>query len=221
MSVDGRPRPIEPDLNNGSVQAASPSVYEHFNDLPSMNMNRSPGSSENSMRLPGQHSLYNWYFSQEKPWDPLQGKITPVPRSEDVRHGARSLGLIRHGGPTFSGYRGSIVPSECETTHHGVLPSDSGYESRTRHSVGNTSIYGDVDRSGETQSIASNLADFQFDRHRPSHPDTWEQHNTQPAAEVSTKLDNNSLVCQHCKQTVKTRSELKYVLPTILVDGCH
>lgn len=99
------------------------------------------------------------------------------------------------------------MPSECETTGPGALPSDSGYHSRATQSVFNGSTCGDADRSGENGSISSHLAGLQVD-HPPFSSEAWAHaaiHTTPPAFGV----DSSSLVCPTCHQKVKTKSELK------------
>lgn len=205
-SMDGRPRPLEPDLNSAGITlpAHSPACIDPLVDIQTAAINRSSHSTQNFVRPPARTSLEVWYDSQEKPWDPIQGRNPPPSRAGELRGNRLNY---RPFGPAFSAYRESNVPSECESTGTGILPSDSGYESRTRHSVINGSIYGDCDRSGETGSISSNLADFQFERPiLPSEP--WTQHGSDYTTAVSANC-NSKLVCPYCNQSVKTRSELK------------
>lgn len=203
--MHGRPRPLEPDLN--SLSAHSPGYNDPLGDLQAAAINRSPHPTQNFGRILASNALADWYSSQEKPWDPIQGRNPPPPRARDLRGNRPNY---HPSGLPFSTYRESNVPSECESTGTGMLPSDSGYESRTtRHSVVNSSNYGDCDRSGETGSISSHLADFQFDR--PILPqESWRSNGSGYATAVSTNLDSSKLVCPNCNQIVKTKSELKY-----------
>lgn len=206
--MDGRPRPLEPDLKSAGITlpAHSPAFIDPLGDIQTSVINRSSHSTQNFVRPPARNPLEDWYVSHEKPWDPIQGRNPPPSRAGDLRGNRLNYRPIGH---AFSAYRESNVPSECESTGTGMLPSDSGYESRTRHSVVNGSIYGDCDRIGETGSISSHLADFQFER--PILPsELWKPQGTSHTTAVSTSVDNSKLVCSYCNQNVKTRSELKY-----------
>lgn len=205
--MNTRPRPVEPDLNSAgiSLPAPSPSLTDHFGDLQTPGVNRSSNPSDALMEPSRQNPLIDWYTSQEKPWDPIQGRNPPPPRI-----GTRLN--YRPSGPAFSTYRSSHAPSDCDTIGRGPLPSDSGYESlsRHRHSVIGGSIYGDCDRSGETASVSNGLAGLQFDRSMPS-PGVWRQHGSVPTIDVPVNLQGKqALVCTYCNQEVKTKSELKY-----------
>ncbi|KAJ4361561.1 hypothetical protein N0V85_009393, partial [Neurospora sp. IMI 360204] len=110
-------------------------------------------------------------------------------------------------------YRDNHAPSECDTAadRAGVF-SDSGYGSIARQSVGNPSVYGDVDRGGDTQIM---LQMPQFQLQQDSNPqatvipkdtlmhDDWSHQN--PAA----RPEGKSWFCEHCSEYVKTKSELK------------
>lgn len=157
------------------------------------------------MRPAPRNPLTDWYTSQEKPWDPIQGRTVPLPRSGDLRGG--KLNYHRLSGPAYSTYRESHVPSECETTGPGALPSDSGYHSRATQSVFNGSTCGDADRSGENGSISSHLAGLQVDR-PPFSSEAWAQASIQTTP-LAFGVHSSSLVCPTCHQKVKTKSELK------------
>jgi hypothetical protein len=117
----------------------------------------------------------------------------------------------------FSQYRNTNVPSECSTIPPSI-PTDSGYVSGHRHSVGNPSVYSDVDRATDTQSIvghmhdlfSSNVSNFSADQshHRNgwSHPEPQLMSNTQPP-EAGTNATER--VCRVCNATCKTRSDMK------------
>lgn len=204
--VNTRPRPIEPDLNSAgiSLPAPSPSLTDHFNDLQAAGVSRSSNPSDTLVRHSRQDPLIDWYTSHEKPWDPIQGR-NPPPRT-----GARLN--YQSSGAAFSTYRSSHAPSDCETIGRGPLPSDSGYESlsRHRHSVIGGSIYGDCDRSGETSSVSNGLAGLQFDRSMPS-LGPWRQQGSVHTFDVPVTLGGKQpLVCSYCNKAVKTKSEFKY-----------
>lgn len=209
--VNARPYPIEPDPSTAglSLPAPSLSLTDPFGDLHPPGVNRPSNPSDNFMRPSRQDPLFDWWTSQEKPWDPIQGRNQPMPRN-----GTRLN--YRHAGPAFSAYR-SHAPSECETIGHGLLPSDSGYESLSRprhsHSVIAGSIHGDCDRSGETTSVSNGLAGLQFDRSMSS-SEVWRQSGSVHTIDVPVHVESKDLICRHCGNKVKTKSELKYDSPT-------
>ncbi|KAK2615408.1 hypothetical protein N8I77_002166 [Diaporthe amygdali] len=205
-SMDGRPRPLEPDLNSGGIVLPAPisGFIDPLGDLQSSAINRNPQSPENFVRPATRNPILDWYTSQEKPWDPIQGRTAPLPRAGDLRGGKLNY---RPNGPAYSVYRETHVPSECETTGPGALPSDSGYHSRATQSVFNGSTCGDIDRSGENGSISSHLAGLQVDRPAFS-SETWRQASLQ-ATPLPLSVESGNLVCPTCRQNVKTKSELK------------
>ncbi|KAK3499040.1 uncharacterized protein B0T23DRAFT_306819 [Neurospora hispaniola] len=123
---------------------------------------------------------------------------------------------INSGYSEYPRYRDNHAPSECDTAvdRAGVF-SDSGYGSIARQSVGNPSVYGDVDRGGDTQIM---LQMSQFQLQQDSNPqatvipkdtlmqdlgsDDWGHRNT------TTCLERKSLFCEYCREYVKTKSEL-------------
>lgn len=205
--INAPPRPLEPDLSSAGVSLAAPSPgLTDFRDLQSTShLTRSSNTDNASMRPPGQQQtpLGVWYTSHVGPWDPIHGRA-------QTNLQAKGKLNYRSNEASFLDYRSTYnSPSECETTAPGHLPSDSGYGSLTRHSVAEGSLYGDCDRSGDTASVSSHLAGIHLDRTRVSPPDTWRQ---QPAVHESfMPIDASRLVCPHCKERVKTKSELKYV----------
>lgn len=211
-SMDGRPRPLEPDLTSSGIAlpAPIPGIYDPLGDLQTPGISRNPQSPETFVRPPTRNPIIDWYTSQEKPWDPIQGRAVPLPRAGDLRGGKLNYSLS---GPAYSVYRESHVPSECETTGPGALPSDSGYHSRATQSVFNGSTRGDADRSGENGSISSHLAGLQVDRPAFS-SESWRQASLQTTS-LPLSAESGSLVCPTCHQKVRTKSELKYVLPQV------
>lgn len=193
--MDAPPRPIEPDLS-----------LPDFGDLqPKVQHIRSSNANDAYMRNPRQQldPLSNWYTSQQGPWDPLRSNANVV------RPNGRGL-ETRPGSVSFAEYRSQTLPSESDTTAPGHIPSDSGYGSWTRQSVADASVFGDCDQSGETASISSHIAGIHFDRPMVSPPDVW-SHQQSANNGVAVTIDNSKrpLVCGHCRQRVKTRSELK------------
>jgi len=210
--IDGRPRPLEPDLSNSGVALPTtiPNFMDTLGDLQTQGISRNPQSAETYVRPATRNPILDWYTSQEKPWDPIQGRTAPLARSGDFRGG--KLNYHRLSGPAYSGYRENHVPSECETTGPGALPSDSGYHSRATQSVFNGSTCGDADRSGENGSISSHLAGLQVDR-PPFSAESWGQASVQTTT-LPFGVEISTLVCPTCHQKVRTKSELKYVLPS-------
>lgn len=229
-SMDHRPRPLEPDLNSTGISLPAPMsvLNETIGYIQPGAINRSSHSNDNFVRPQPRSILSDWYTSPEKPWDPIQGRLSPAARTGidwytstertwdhiqgRVAPGTGDLRMNRlvprPSGPAFSVYRESNLSSECESTGPGLLPSDSGYESRTRQSVGTGSTYEDCDRSGETGSISSHLAGFQLGP--PLCSDPWGEHGSGNTTASSVSVSKNKLECETCKQKVKTRSELKY-----------
>ncbi|KAK1654356.1 hypothetical protein BDP81DRAFT_445206 [Colletotrichum phormii] len=105
----------------------------------------------------------------------------------------------------FNGGWRSPLPSDCGTMPQGYLPSDSGYESRTKHSVENASVFNDVDRSQDTHSISGQLMDFQLSA-TPTEPQ-WNLATAHMSVAHHGAADNK-LVCDHCRAPCKTKSEL-------------
>lgn len=205
--MDGRPRPLEPDLSGSGFALPAPihGLIDSLGDLQTPGINRNLQSPETFVRPAPRSAIIDW-FSQEKPWDPIQGRTAPLPRTGDFRVGKSDYRL---GGPAYSVYRESHVPSECETTGPGALPSDSGYHSRATQSVFNGSTCGDADRSGEHGSISSHLAGLQVDR--PSFSESWRPPSIHTTS-LPLRTESGSLICPTCENPVKTKSELKYVL---------
>lgn len=93
--------------------------------------------------------LYQFYYDEDAPWTQERSRVR-----------AHQEALP----PSFTGFRDTAAPSECETSvGPGTLPSDdSGYGSQPRQSVGQPSVYGDGDRCSD--SIMTPFAEF----HMPS-----------------------------------------------------
>ncbi len=114
---------------------------------------------------------------------------------------------------SFVGYPRASAPSDCETTP-GILPSDSGYGSMSRASVGNPSIHGEVDQTRETQSMVENPGDFGFaselasELHRQGEAHGARYSWGEPA-NPQRKAVNKDLYCDVCKRQLKNRSEKK------------
>lgn len=202
--MNAPPPPIEPDTNDACISLAtlSPGLTD-FSDLHTAgHFTRSSNPYTVSVRPQGQQQtpLVDW-SSHAAPWDPIHGR---------ARNDLGAGGKLNHrlNGVSFFEYRSPYhPPSESEITAPGQLPSDSGYGSLTRQSVAEGSLFGDCDRSGDTASVSSHLAGIHLDRPIVSTSGTW----THQAAGLSANYGSSGLVCPHCKENVKTRSELKYV----------
>lgn len=161
-----------------------------------------PASGLLARRAPSVEAFNNW-FAAASPWNPIQGRTQGPPRNNSHSHHRPSVHF-------FSAYQQSIAASECDTAGFRRLPSDSGYESLGRTLV-NASIYGD--RPGETASVLSGLIEHPVDRPTIAdldHPRPGAAH----PAQANLRVGGNVLVCPTCRENVKTKSELKYVLPT-------
>lgn len=186
-----------------------PGRKSNDNSFPTSNHNLtgSPGNSQptgtNPFPVP---DLDNWLFAA--PWNHIQGSKHVLPRSETFRAG----NTVHHrpSVPAFPIYQDSIAASECETTGLRPLPSDSGYESlgRTQHSIVNGSIFGDCDRTGETASVVSGLLDRSFDRSTIPLLD-WTRSGAPQSTRVGPRVEGSGLICPFCRESVKTKSELK------------
>lgn len=124
---------------------------------------------------------------------------------------------INSGYPQYHTYRDNHAPSECDTAadRTGVF-SDSGYGSIARQSVGNPSVYGDVERNGDTQMVLHQISQFQPQHDSNSEitviprdtlmqdigSNDWSHRNTVGRPEGKTWF------CEFCNAYVKTKSEL-------------
>ncbi|KAF4785112.1 hypothetical protein HER10_EVM0002718 [Colletotrichum scovillei] len=146
-------------------------------------------------------ALMNFYGSDNpQPWVPAgifpdshqtqQLNVSGDPRRRNQAH--------------FGGGWRSPLASECGTVPQ-YLPSDSGYESRTKHSVDNASVFNDVDRSQDTHSISGQLLDFQLG---PTPAESHWNLGATPMSVTHHGAADNKLVCDHCRAICKTKSEL-------------
>ncbi|KAL2129881.1 hypothetical protein VTI74DRAFT_7173 [Chaetomium olivicolor] len=109
----------------------------------------------------------------------------------------------------FGTYR-AYPPSEADTLSQsvaGIPPSDSGYGSLTRQSVGNRSVCGgELDQSAETQSLI-----FQLQGLSGTILPQEESRKREGRGQKSGLGSANpgGIICPECQATVKTPSELK------------
>ncbi|KAK1971685.1 hypothetical protein LY78DRAFT_651508 [Colletotrichum sublineola] len=141
------------------------------------------------------------FYGGEQPWVPpgifsgsQQGRQALAPDSQ------------RRDNSGFQGWR-STLPSECDTVPPGFPPSDSGYESRTKHSIENTSVFNDVDRSQDTQSLSGQIMDYHPFGITPT-DGGWDTAATPLPVTQSGGAIGNRLVCPDCQALCKTKSEL-------------
>ena len=144
------------------------------------------------------------FLVEESSWDPLGGR--------------QHVGLMNMNiGPfsEYTGYRNTTAPSEADTVGPVTMVSDSGYGSMPRQSVGIPSVYGDMEQCAETQSLIRGVSDFQFHGLSPGSatpPKEEPEGNAFSNQEGSINPDSNDLICPTCRLSVKTKSEIKYVL---------
>ncbi|CCF39429.1 hypothetical protein CH063_02127, partial [Colletotrichum higginsianum] len=138
--------------------------------------------------------LMNFYGS-EQPWVP--------PGIFGASHQDRQASAPSTQRRTPNGFQGwrSTLPSECDT---GFPPSDSGYESRTKHSIENTSVFNDVDRSQDTQSLSGQIMEYHPFGLTPS-DGNWDMAATPiPVPASQTSAAENILICPGCQSPCKT-----------------
>ena len=187
---------IRPDVASLSRQRIFASILESntFSSYPA-----APGGQRS-----GAVPLANWYQNDDEPWNPLSAPADGSARSQALP-------------ASFMSYRGRPSASECDTLPPGVLPSDSGYATVPRPSVGDPSVYGDYDQSGETQSMTGRFSDFQIQNTAPDalldrSPEIYHPPSSfrEPSRRAGQNGDSPQLVCPTCQKTVKTKSELTY-----------
>ncbi|KAM0287485.1 hypothetical protein ACHAQH_000438 [Verticillium albo-atrum] len=121
--------------------------------------------------------------------------------------------------PRYREWRSS-GPSECDTLPPGHLPSDSGYESRpTKQSIANPSVYGDVDRGHETQSLTGRMDEFDPFAGMSSAPSctgdpannhVYLIHTTSSSTfRLQSDAAGTAIICPDCRSCLRTKSELK------------
>ncbi|OHW94542.1 hypothetical protein CSPAE12_06912 [Colletotrichum incanum] len=148
------------------------------------------------------------FYGGEQPWVP-----PGIFGGSQQGRQALALSSQRRNTSGFQGWR-STLPSECDTVPPGFLPSDSGYESRTKHSIENTSVFNDVDRSQDTQSLSGQIMDY-HPFGMTSTDGNWDNMAATPVPVSHIGAVGNKLVCPDCHAQCKTKSELKCE-----VSGC-
>ncbi|KAI8273706.1 hypothetical protein K4K60_010511 [Colletotrichum sp. SAR11_57] len=80
---------------------------------------------------PVPYGLMNFYAGDDSPW---VGFNMPASASAQPSHHMNPVDVSRNA-PAFASWRSNGQPSECGTIPQAYLPSDSGYESRAKHSI--------------------------------------------------------------------------------------
>ena len=167
-------------------------AYEH-----SMNCTGSPPAVTDA---PGgwNSSLYSLVRNSARkgPWNPVSGSN----QSFDLRYGDTTN--------TYPSHLNNALSSDCGRAAHGNPPSDSGYGSAPKQSVGNASVYDELDRSAETQSISSQFLDRHFPGGKEQGIGSWDSGDQ--SRSISDTAKPNAYVCEHCGEGKTTRSDLTY-----------
>lgn len=141
------------------------------------------------------HPMMNQFIQDRGPWTPLN-----VEKRQPA--GQRF--------PVFTDFRSPRPPpSEADTVSQSVggIRSDSGYGSMARQSVGNPSLYGDLDQTAETQSLISHFQAMGQDA--VSSNEGTRKRETQGQRPMLGTSSVKSIVCPDCHTMLKTKSELK------------
>ncbi|KAJ0278688.1 hypothetical protein COL940_007155 [Colletotrichum noveboracense] len=152
---------------------------------------------------PVPYGLMNFYAGDDSPW---VGFNMPASASAQPSHHMNPVDVSRNA-PAFASWRSNGQPSECGTIPQAYLPSDSGYESRAKHSiVDDRSVY---EENTETQSLAGHMMEFNpfplsTSTFRDAHVQAWPP---VPPAPVQTG-PTDKLICPDCQALCKTKSEL-------------
>ncbi|CRK28513.1 hypothetical protein BN1708_004688 [Verticillium longisporum] len=183
-------------------------------------MNLTPGGGDAPLRgIPKPWNILKFYDAgaDDSPWVP-PGIIVPDHRAGQGRHQNNPTALRDAFAPRYSEWR-SPGPSECDTLPPGQLPSDSGYESRrTKQSIANASVFGDVDRGHETQSLTGRMDGFDPFEGMSSAPsytgNSVNNHASMTEARGLSTLRTRGtahstvIICPDCGSHLKTKSEL-------------
>jgi hypothetical protein len=140
--------------------------------------------------------MMNEFIQERGPWNPLGvGKGLPagVSLSQDFSN--------------YSNFR-MPPPSEADTVSQSVggILSDSGYGSMARQSVGNPSVYGDMDQTVEASLISGLQAMGKDNVSSATEPRKRETRGQRPTLGASSA---KGIVCPTCHAPLKTNSELK------------
>ncbi len=157
----------------------------------------------------GKDPMVRWYEVNDGPWHP-----------PELTAGTGAGG----GQPMVSGMRDNqfIVPNRSNMVPSEIMPqSDSGYGSyHNQPSIANGSVCDDsFDTNPDTQSImGGSIVDAQF-----SMPDAVSENHIALGvpcdswASPPIRLETMSMTCRECGKPVKTKSEMRLVLPTSII----
>jgi hypothetical protein len=174
----------------------------------------SPVSLDFGSRNSPPDPLTAWYTGNDGPWI-AKGAVPEVPQDERIH--PRGYNPYRNPGysspPDIRHRPGN--PSDNESLHFGISPSDSGYG--TGISLESASVRGSdiVDHSQDNRSLLGRVTETQQYHGRES---TRKSHGTEiwPCNSPSA----NTYICPTCQKSVKTKSELKYVAQSHSNLGC-
>ncbi|KAF4837158.1 Metallothionein expression activator [Colletotrichum tropicale] len=180
---------------------ARPMEMDQFNKP---RLSSDPMAASRSLNTPPvPYGLMNFYAGDDSPW---VGFNMPASASAQPSHHMNPVDVSRNA-PAFASWRSNGQPSECGTIPQAYLPSDSGYESRAKHSiVDDRSVY---EENTETQSLAGHMMEFNpfplsTSTFRDAHVQAWPP---APPAPVQTG-PTDKLICPDCQALCKTKSEL-------------
>lgn len=159
---------------------------------------RSTSLADDRNRFVGMESqpLYQFFYGADGPWNQENSRVRGHPEA-----------LLS----SFTGFRETATFSECATS---VIPTDSGYGSQAKHSVGIPSVNGDLDRTPEALlqlaeiQIPNGTASLTRDVNHWSNtwsPGSLARPDGVPANNAPT------YACSHCERTYRSQSDLKYV----------
>ncbi|KAI0134424.1 hypothetical protein BJ170DRAFT_591402 [Xylariales sp. AK1849] len=220
--MQSSPGPGDETSMESPSRSAEMSMFSRSHDLagmPEMGVGLLPSSFASDRELLNSYGpvrnlpsdpLAQWYERNDGPWIPKD--IAPPQNGEHSSSRMQDVSVRGHGLVFAGSYREGISPSECDTVPPGIMPSDSGYASNgAKQSIATASVYEDIlDRSQETQSLAGQFSDFHFQGFAGDVPRPWTQQQSQPLLlQRPRQLGGKELVCETCRKTLKTNSELK------------
>lgn len=150
-----------------------------------------------------QQQMHQWFTNGVQPWVilPPEAVASSVPVTLMPSY------ITNAPNPeAFNTYRSQGVPSDC-----GTIPHDSGYGSchGVTASVGGTSVCGEEQQYPLPNNVEGTLQSFHF----PEPPHTVSPRRLAVPSNSGNSSRNGTgsggLFCEPCRETVKTRSELK------------
>ena len=140
----------------------------------------------------GLHPMIEYIHNRDEPWNPLEVEkrlLVGVSPNQDL--------------PNFNGFR-MPPPSEADTVSQSVggVPSDSGYGSMARQSVGNPSVYGEMD-----QTLISRLQ--AMGKENVSSTTELRKREVRGQRPTLGTSSTKGITCPTCDALLRTNSELK------------